>query len=96
VKRPTAEAIDTQGWFHSGDIGYLDDEDFLFLCDRVKDMVITGAENVYPAEVESILYGHPSIIEVAVIGLPDEKWGEAVTAYCCIGRGCGANPGKSA
>ena len=65
----TAEAIDTQGWFHSGDIGYLDDEDFLFLCDRVKDMVISGGENVYPAEVESILYGHPSILEVAVIAI---------------------------
>jgi fatty-acyl-CoA synthase len=83
----TAEAIDTQGWFHSGDIGYLDDEDFLFLCDRVKDMVITGGENVYPAEVESILYGHPSILEVAVIGLPDEKWGEAVTAIAVLEKG---------
>jgi fatty-acyl-CoA synthase len=83
----TAEAIDSQGWFHSGDIGYLDDEDFLFLCDRVKDMVITGAENVYPAEVESILYGHPSILEVAVIGLPDEKWGEAVTAIAVLEEG---------
>jgi fatty-acyl-CoA synthase len=83
----TAEAIDTQGWFHSGDIGYLDDEDFLFLCDRVKDMVITGAENVYPAEVESILYGHSSILEVAVIGLPDKKWGEAVTAIAVLEEG---------
>lgn len=83
----TAEAIDTQGWFHSGDIGYLDDEDFLFLCDRVKDMVITGGENVYPAEIESILYGHPSILEVAVIGLPDEKWGEAVTAIAVLEEG---------
>jgi fatty-acyl-CoA synthase len=83
----TAEAIDTQGWFHSGDVGYLDDEDFLFLCDRVKDMVITGGENVYPAEVESILYGHPSILEVAVIGLPDDKWGEAVTAVAVLEEG---------
>ena len=83
----TAEAIDTQGWFHSGDIGYLDDEDFLFLCDRVKDMVISGGENVYPAEVESILYGHPSILEVAVIGLPDDKWGEAVTAIAVLEEG---------
>jgi fatty-acyl-CoA synthase len=83
----TAEAIDTQGWFHSGDIGYLDDENFLYLCDRVKDMVITGGENVYPAEVESILYGHESIKEVAVIGLADEKWGEAVTAICVLNDG---------
>ena len=83
----TAEAIDTQGWFHSGDIGYLDDEDFLFLCDRVKDMVISGGENVYPAEVESVLYGHPSIVEVAVIGLPNDKWGEAVTAIAVLEEG---------
>ena len=83
----TAEAIDAQGWFHSGDIGYLDDEDFLFLCDRVKDMVITGGENVYPAEVESILYGHKAILEVAVIGLPDDKWGEAVTAVVVLEEG---------
>ncbi|MGB1245748.1 MAG: AMP-binding enzyme, partial [Porticoccaceae bacterium] len=83
----TAEAIDSQGWFHSGDIGYLDDEDFLFLCDRVKDMVITGGENVYPAEVESILYGHPAILEVAVIGLPNDKWGEAVTAIAVLEEG---------
>lgn len=83
----TAEAIDTLGWFHSGDIGYLDDEDFLFLCDRVKDMVITGGENVYPAEIESVLYAHPSILEVAVIGLPNEKWGEAVTAIAVLEAG---------
>ena len=83
----TAEAIDELGWFHSGDVGYLDDEDFLFLCDRVKDMVITGGENVYPAEVESILYAHPQIVEVAVIGLPDDKWGEAVTAIVVLEEG---------
>ena len=83
----TAEAIDKLGWFHSGDIGYLDDEDFLFLCDRVKDMVISGGENVYPAEVESVLYGHSAIVEVAVIGLPDDKWGEAVAAIVVLEEG---------
>jgi fatty-acyl-CoA synthase len=83
----TAEAIDELGWFHSGDIGYLDDEDFLYLCDRVKDMVITGGENVYPAEIESVLYAHPAILEVAVIGLPDDKWGEAVTAIVVLEEG---------
>lgn len=76
----TAEAIDAEGWFHTGDVGHIDEDGFLFLSDRVKDMVISGGENVYPAEVESVLYEHPSIAEVAVIGLPDEKWGEAVTA----------------
>lgn len=83
----TAEAIDTEGWFHSGDIGYLDEDGFLFICDRLKDMVISGGENVYPAEVESALYKHDSIAEVAVIGLPDEKWGEAVTAVAALHEG---------
>ncbi|MFT4614284.1 MAG: fatty-acyl-CoA synthase [Bacteroidia bacterium] len=83
----TAEAIDPQGWFHSGDVGYLDDDGFLFICDRLKDMVISGGENVYPAEVESVLYKHEAILEVAVIGLPDEKWGEAVTAVIALNKG---------
>ena len=80
----TAEAIDAAGWFHSGDVGYLDEDGFLFICDRLKDMVITGGENVYPAEIESVLYKHPAIAEVAVIGISDEKWGEAVTAVAAL------------
>jgi len=76
----TAEAIDSDGWFHSGDIGVMDEDGFLFVVDRLKDMVISGGENVYPAEVESVLYEHPKVGEVAIIGMPDERWGEAVTA----------------
>jgi fatty-acyl-CoA synthase len=76
----TAAAIDPEGWFHTGDIGYVDEDGFLFIADRVKDMVISGGENVYPAEVESVLYEHPAVGEIAVIGLPDERWGEAVVA----------------
>ena len=83
----TAEAIDTMGWFHSGDIGYMDEDDFVYISDRLKDMVITGGENVYPAEVESFLYKHDAIAEVAVIGLPDEKWGEIVTAVVALNEG---------
>lgn len=83
----TAAAIDGEGWFHSGDVGYLDEDGFLFICDRLKDMVISGGENVYPAEVESALYKHESIAEVAVIGLPDEKWGEVVTAVVALHDG---------
>ena len=80
----TAEVIDHNGWFHSGDIGYLDNDGFLYLCDRLKDMIISGGENVYPAEVESILYAHEAITEVAIIGLPDSKWGEAVVAVVVL------------
>lgn len=83
----TADAIDADGWFHSGDIGFFDADGFLYVVDRVKDMVISGGENVYPAEVESVLTGHPAIAEVAVIGMPDERWGEAVTAVVALSEG---------
>jgi len=81
-RRPeaTAAAIDAEGWFHTGDIGHIDADGFLYIADRVKDMVISGGENVYPAEVESVLFDHPGVADVAVIGLPDERWGEAVVA----------------
>lgn len=83
----TAEAIDEDGWFHTGDAGYVDEDGFFFVVDRVKDMVITGGENVYPAEVEDVLLGHPSITEVAVIGTPSDEWGEAVTAVVSLAEG---------
>ncbi|NNC81630.1 MAG: long-chain fatty acid--CoA ligase [Acidimicrobiales bacterium] len=76
----TAEAIDPDGWFRTGDAGYVDEDGFYFVVDRVKDMVISGGENVYPAEVEEALLGHEAITEVAVIGTPSEQWGEAVCA----------------
>ncbi len=83
----TRSAIDAEGWFHTGDVGYLDEDGFLYIADRVKDMLITGGENVYPAEVESVLYDHPSVAEVAVIGLPDERWGEVVVAVAALKPG---------
>lgn len=75
----TREAL-ADGWLHTGDAGYLDDQGWLFLLDRVQDMIIRGGENVYPVEVENALAGHPDVAEVAVIGIPDERWGEAVKA----------------
>jgi long-chain acyl-CoA synthetase len=68
------------GWLHTGDVGFLDEEGFLFVCDRIKDMIKSGDENVYPAEVENVLSRHPDVRDVAVIGLPDPIWGEAVCA----------------
>jgi fatty-acyl-CoA synthase len=76
----TAAAIDSEGWFHTGDLGYLDEDGFLYIVDRLKDMVLTGGENVYPAEVEGALFQHPAVADVAVVGVPDERWGEAVVA----------------
>jgi acyl-CoA synthetase (AMP-forming)/AMP-acid ligase II len=76
----TDKAFADDGWLCTGDGGYLDEDGYLFLTDRIKDMIVTGAENVYPAEVEEILAQHPQVVEVAVFGLPDERWGEIVTA----------------
>ena len=81
-RRPeeTAAAITPDGWLRTGDGGYVDDEGYLFLTDRIKDMIVSGGENVYPVEVEEVLSQHPDVDEVAVIGMPDERWGELVTA----------------
>ena len=76
----TAKSVTPEGWFRSGDAGYLDAEGYLYIHDRVKDMIVSGGENVYPAEVENILMGHPGIADVAVIGVPSERWGETAKA----------------
>ena len=82
----TAEAA-RYGWHHTGDIGYLDEDNYLFIVDRAKDMIITGGFNVYSAEVEQVLLAHPAVQDCAVIGLPDDKWGERVTAVLQLRRG---------
>ena len=86
----TAKTIDQKGWLRTGDAGYMDEDGYVYIHDRVKDMIITGGENVYPAEVENAIFGHPDVADVAVIGVPDEKWGEAVKA--CVVPKAGRNP----
>jgi long-chain acyl-CoA synthetase len=76
----TATVLDKDGWFRTGDAGWVDQEGFLFLHDRIKDMIVTGGENVYPAEVENALLAHPAVADAAVFGVPDNKWGETVKA----------------
>ena len=87
-KNPQASAEAARyGWHHTGDIGYLDDDNYLFIVDRAKDMIITGGFNVYSAEVEQVLLAHPAVQDCAVIGLPDAKWGERVTAVVQLRAG---------
>ncbi|HWF78235.1 MAG TPA: long-chain fatty acid--CoA ligase [Caulobacteraceae bacterium] len=73
----------TDGWFRSGDVGVWDEDGYLYIVDRKKDMILTGGENVYPREVEEILYEHPAVVEAAVVGAPDPRWGEKVVAVVC-------------
>jgi fatty-acyl-CoA synthase len=91
-RNPEATAeVSAHGWHHTGDIGYLDDQGFLFIVDRAKDMVITGGFNVYSAEVEQALMAHEAVRDCAVVGLPDEKWGERVTAVVQLQPGTTAD-----
>jgi fatty-acyl-CoA synthase len=86
----TAKTLGRDGWLRTGDAGYIDKDGYLYIHDRIKDMIISGGENIYPAEVESAICDHPDVAEVAVVGVPDDKWGEAVKAIVVM------KPGKSA
>jgi acyl-CoA synthetase (AMP-forming)/AMP-acid ligase II len=77
---------------HTGDAGYLDEEGYVYVCDRVKDMILYAGENVYPAEVEGVLMEHPAVAECAVIGVPHERWGEEVKAIVVLKPGMAAKP----
>jgi len=79
----TKEAI-VESWFYSGDAGFFDDEGYLFIHDRVKDMIVSGGENIYPAEVENALMSSAEILDAAVIGIPDDKWGESVKGFVVL------------
>jgi acyl-CoA synthetase (AMP-forming)/AMP-acid ligase II len=83
----TQKAI-KDGWVFTGDAGIMDDEGYIYIRDRIKDMVITGGENVYPVEVEKVVAGHPAVLEAAVIGVPDQKYGETLMAICALKPGC--------
>jgi len=89
----TAEVLSADGWFRSGDVGVADEDGYIRISDRIGDLFISGGENVYPAEVESALYSHPAVGEVAVIGVPDDKWGEVGKALVVLRPGARAEPG---
>ncbi|MCV7278454.1 long-chain-fatty-acid--CoA ligase [Mycolicibacterium flavescens] len=90
----TAATLTPDGWLRTGDAGYVDDAGYVFLQDRVKDMIVTGGENVYPTEVENVLMTHPAVGDVAVIGVPDATWGEAVTAVVVPAEGRSPTAGE--
>jgi len=81
-----------EGWVRTGDAGYLDEDGYVYIHDRIKDMIISGGENIYPAELESALYSHPDVADVAVIGVPDERWGEAAKAVIVPAEGVEPDP----
>jgi acyl-CoA synthetase (AMP-forming)/AMP-acid ligase II len=86
----TARTVGRDGWLRTGDAGYMDKDGYLYIHDRIKDMIISGGENIYPAEVESAACDHPDVAEAAVIGVPDDTWGETVKAVVVL------KPGKQA
>jgi acyl-CoA synthetase (AMP-forming)/AMP-acid ligase II len=88
----TAKTLDKDNWLRTGDAGYMDSDGYLYIHDRIKDMIISGGENIYPAEVESAICDHPDVAEVAVVGVPDEQWGEAVKAIVVMKSGKKATP----
>ena len=80
----TAAVLDAEGWFHSGDLARIDEDGFYWIMGRSKDVIISGGENIYPAELENVLTAHPAVIEAAVFGVPDARWGESPTAVCVV------------
>jgi fatty-acyl-CoA synthase len=88
----TAETIDAEGWLHSGDLGAMDARGYVRVTGRVKEMIIRGGENLFPAEIENVLAEHDSVAEVAVVGLPDDKWGEIVAGFVRPEAGCEVDP----
>jgi fatty-acyl-CoA synthase len=83
----TAAAIDAEGWLHTGDLGTMDERGFVSITGRVKDMIIRGGENLFPAEIEGVILEHESVVEAAVVGMPDERWGEIVVAFVRLSAG---------
>jgi len=87
-----ADTLDANGFFRTGDVGRLDEDGYLFITDRAKDMIVSGGVNIYPAEIEAAIIRHPAVQDVAVIGVPDEEFGEQVKAFCELKPGCAAEP----
>jgi len=92
MPQATAEVIDHDGWLHTGDLGEVDENGYFKVTGRIKDMIIRGGENIYPREIEEFLYRHPKVLNVQVIGIPDEKYGEQVLAVIQLKNGHQTSP----
>ena len=93
-KPDATSTVIVDGWLRTGDAGYFDADGYLYIHDRVKDMIVSGGENMYPAEVENAIFGHPAVADVAVIGVPDDTWGEAVKAIVVRKPGASVTPAE--
>jgi fatty-acyl-CoA synthase len=93
-RRPdeTAAVMAADGWLRSGDVAVVDNDGYVYVRDRIKDLIISGGENIYPAEVEDVLYQHPAVAECAVVGVPDERWGEVGRAVVVLRPGIAVDP----
>ena len=90
----TAATIDAEGWLHTGDLGTMDERGYCRIQGRLKDMIIRGGENIYPREIEAVLFEHPAVADVAVVGVPDDRWGEEVAAFVRLAEGAHATPSE--
>ena len=94
MEEATAATIDAEGWLHSGDLGTMDERGYCRIEGRLKDMIIRGGENIYPREIEAVLFDHDGVADVAVVGIPDDRWGEQVAAFVRIADGAAASPAE--
>jgi long-chain acyl-CoA synthetase len=84
----TAEALEPDGWLHTGDLGYMDEDGFVFVTGRIKELIIKGGENIAPGEIDEALYSHPAVLDAAAVGIPDDRYGEDILCCCVLKPGC--------